>query len=61
MDAEEVGAGFACPSCFFVFDELPYPEFADVFEIFDHAHAVFGSVPFVEIFQAFAGVLVALT
>jgi hypothetical protein len=41
------------------FDKFPYAGFPDIFQIFDHAHAVVGPVSFIQMFQGIAGNLVA--
>jgi hypothetical protein len=49
----------AFPLFLLVFQELPYAKLPDIFKVFDHAHAIFGSVPLVEMFQPVAGKAVA--
>ncbi len=51
VNAENLAAFRALPSFFFVFNETPYTEFFNVLEILDHAHAILGSVPVIQVFQ----------
>ncbi|MGB5099238.1 MAG: hypothetical protein WBN94_01385 [Methanothrix sp.] len=51
MNAEHLAAFWANPPFFFVSDEMPYPEFSDVLKIVDHAHAVLGPIPLVQMVQ----------
>lgn len=51
MNTEYLAASRAFPPFFFVFDEMPFAKFTDVIEIFDHAHAILGSIPVIQIFQ----------
>lgn len=57
VDADQIAALWAGPLLLFVSDEASYPIFLNVFEIFDHAHAVFGSVAFIELLEPGAGKL----
>ncbi len=41
----------ASPPFFFVSDEVPYPECPNVLEVVDHAHAILGSIPLVQMVQ----------
>lgn len=45
-------ASGALPALPFLPDKVGYPVNPDEFKVFDHAHAVFGPVPFVEVFQS---------
>jgi hypothetical protein len=38
----------AAPPFFLVSNEMPYAEFSNVLEIADHAHAVLGSIPLIQ-------------
>jgi hypothetical protein len=55
MNTEHFTAIGAFPFLFFGSYELPYTEFSDVLEVFDHAHAIPGSIPLIEMVQPFAG------
>jgi hypothetical protein len=48
MNAEHLTAFRANPSFFFSSYEMPYAEFSDALKICDHAHAILGSIPFVQ-------------
>ncbi len=39
----------ASPPFFFASDEMSYAEFSNILEIINHAHAILGSVPFIQI------------
>jgi hypothetical protein len=47
------------PSLFFMPDEIPYAELPDILEVVDHAHAVLGSIPLIQMLQPVAGEAVA--
>ena len=51
VNTEYLTAFRAAPPFFFASDEMPYAEFSDVLEIVDHAHAILGSVPLIQIVQ----------
>jgi hypothetical protein len=34
---------------------MPYAEFSNVLEVIDHAHAILGSIPFIQMVQPFTG------
>ena len=51
MNAEYLTAFWAAPSFFFVSYEMPYAEFFNVLEIVNHAHAILGSIPLIQIVQ----------
>lgn len=51
MNTNGASAFRASPSDFFICSKLPNSKHANVFQILDHAHAVFGSVPFIQMFQ----------
>ena len=59
VDADQFAALRAGPLLLFFIDEAPYAGGLDFTEIFDHAHALFGSVAFVELLQPGAGKLFA--
>ena len=52
VNADELSALRAGPSFFFVPHETPYAELPDALEVVDHAHAVLGPIPLVEMFQS---------
>ena len=51
MNTEYLTAFRAAPPFFFVSDEMPYAEFSNVLEIADHAHAILGSIPLIQMVQ----------
>lgn len=55
MDTEQLTALRAGPPFLFVLDEVSYAALLYVFEIVDHAHAVFGPVALIEMIQPVAG------
>jgi hypothetical protein len=55
VNAEDLTAFRAAPLFFFVSDEMPYAEFSDVIEIADHAHAIPGSIPLIQMVQPGTG------
>jgi hypothetical protein len=55
VNTEYLAAFPAAPLFFFVSDELPYSEFSDVLEIADHAHAIPGSIPLIQMIQPGTG------
>jgi hypothetical protein len=55
MNTEHFTAPGAFPLLFFGSYELPYAEFPDVLEVFDHAHAIPGPIPLIEMVQPLAG------
>jgi len=55
LNAEYLTAFGAFPLFFFGSYELPYAEFSNILEVFDHAHAVLGSIPLIQMVQPFAG------
>jgi hypothetical protein len=59
VNTEYFAAFRAAPLFFFVSDEMPYAEFPDVLEIADHAHAVPGSIPLIQMIQPGTGEAVA--
>jgi len=56
VHADYLAATGAFPSNIFLFDELSYTGITDIFEVLQHAHAVFGSVSFIQLLQSGAGV-----
>jgi hypothetical protein len=52
VNAEHLTAFQAVPPFFFVSDEMPYAEFFNVLEIANHAHAIPGSVPLIQMGQS---------
>jgi hypothetical protein len=59
VNTEDLAAFRAEPPLFFVSDEMPYAEFPDVLEIADHAHAIPGSIPLIQMVQPRTGKAVA--
>jgi hypothetical protein len=51
MNTEYLTASRAAPPFFFASDEMPYAEFSNILEIFNHAHAILGSIPLVQMVQ----------
>jgi hypothetical protein len=51
VNTEYLTAFWASPLFFFVSNEMPYAEFSDVLKIADHAHAVLGSIPLIQMVQ----------
>jgi hypothetical protein len=58
VNTEQITAFRAAPPFFFVSDEMPYAEFSDVLEIADHAHAIPGSTPLIQMVQPGTGEVV---
>ena len=54
MNAEHLTAFRASPPFFFVSYEMPYAEISNVLEIADHAHAILGSIPLIQMVQPVA-------
>jgi hypothetical protein len=54
LNAEHFAAFRTDPSFFFSPYEMPYSEFSDAFKIVDHAHAIFGSIPLIQMYQPVA-------
>lgn len=52
MNTKHLTALRASPPFFFVSDEMPYAEFSDAFEVGDHAHAILGSIPLIQMVQS---------
>ena len=55
MDADHLAARWTGPPLLLGFEEMPYAGLAYALEVFNHAHAVFGSVPLIQVVQAGAG------
>ena len=55
MNANQFAALRTSPFLLLTAGELPYPEFFYHLEVVDHAHSVFGPIPFVELPQPRAG------
>ena len=51
VNTEHLTAIWASPPFLFVSDEMPYAEFSNVIEIADHAHAILGSIPLIQMVQ----------
>ena len=51
VNTEHLTTIWAAPPFFFVSDEMPYAEFSNVLEIADHAHAILGSIPLIQMVQ----------
>jgi hypothetical protein len=48
----------ARPSLLLIVNESIQADTFDIFEVFYHAHCIFGSVSFIQLFQPFAGELI---
>jgi hypothetical protein len=55
VNTDRVAAFRAGPSCFFVCNELSNSNPSDISKILDHAHIVFSSVSFIQMFHTVAG------
>ncbi len=55
VNTEYLAAFSASPPFFFVFDKMPYAKILDMIEVVDHAHAVLGSIPLIQMLQPGAG------
>jgi hypothetical protein len=55
MNAEHFAAFWADPPFFFGSYEMPYAEFSNVLKIADHAHAILGFIPSIQMLQPVAG------
>ena len=51
MNADYLAALGAGPPFLFVSNEMPYPKFRNVLQIVNHAHAVLGSIPVIQMVQ----------
>ena len=51
MNTQHPTAFWAFPLFFFGSYEFPYAEFSNVLEVIDHAHAVLGSIPLIQMIQ----------
>jgi hypothetical protein len=51
VNTEYLAAFRASPLFFFGSYEMPYAEFSDVLKIADHAHAILGSIPLIQMVQ----------
>ncbi len=51
VNTEYLTAFRAFPPFFFISEEMHYAEFSNVLKVFDHAHAILGSIPVIQIFQ----------
>jgi hypothetical protein len=58
MNTEHLTAFWADPPFFFGSYEMPYAEIFYVLEVFDHAHAVLGSIPLIQMVQPDARIAV---
>ena len=56
VNADQMAAAGAFPAGLFPFCEFSNACIPDVFEVFDHAHAIFGSVAFIQLFESGAGI-----
>jgi hypothetical protein len=59
VNTEQLSAFRAAPPFFFVSYEMPDAEFSDVLEIADHAHAIPGPIPLIQMIQPGTGEAVA--
>ena len=55
MNTNSAAALGTTPFHFFILNEFPYAQFFDVLKVLNHAHIVFGSIPFVQMTQMVAG------
>jgi hypothetical protein len=55
MHTEYFTTFWASPPFFFISNEMPYAEFSNFLKIFDHAHAIFGSITLIQMLQPIAG------
>ena len=55
VNTEHITAFGAFPLFFFGSYEMPYAEFFNALEVIDHAHAVLGSIPLIQVLQPVAG------
>jgi hypothetical protein len=51
VNTEYLTAFRAAPPFFFVSNEMPYPESSNVLEVADHAHAIFDSIPLIQMVE----------
>jgi len=51
MNTERLTTFWAFPPFFFVSNEMPYAEFSNAFKIADHAHAILGCIPPIQMVQ----------
>jgi hypothetical protein len=51
VNTEHLIAFRASPPFFFASHEMPYAEFSNGLQIFNHAHAILGSVPLIQVIQ----------
>ena len=51
MNTEHLTAFRVAPPFFFGSDKMPYAEFSNDLEIADHAHAILGSIPLIQMVQ----------
>ena len=59
VNTDHIAAFETGPSFLFVSNEMSYPEFPDILQILEHAHAIFGSIPFIQMAQSGARETVA--
>jgi hypothetical protein len=59
VNTEQLTAFRTAPPFLFASDEMPDAEFSDALEIADHAHAILGSIPLIQIIQPGTGKAVA--
>jgi hypothetical protein len=60
VNTDRAAAFRAGPSDLFICDKLSDPQFFNIFEIFDHAHGIFGSIPLIQMLQTGAWELFTL-
>jgi len=56
MNTSHISTTGAFPTGFFLPDEFSYAFFFNAYQIFDHTHAVFDSVAFIELLEPGAGI-----
>jgi hypothetical protein len=60
VNTDRAAAFRAGPSDLFICDKFPNPKFPNIFEILDHAHGIFGSIPLIQMLQTGAWELFTL-
>jgi hypothetical protein len=55
MNAEHLAAFWADPPFFFGSYEMPYAKLSNALKIADHAHAILGFIPLIQMLQPLAG------
>jgi hypothetical protein len=55
MNTDRAFASGTGPSYIFILYKFPNTIIPDIFKIFNHAHIIFGSISFIQMFQIYAG------